>query len=428
MEAVGADIKIINEKGMFETRYTWNISVLGIVQWGATIAMIILMAFNRADIADLHKQIHGDDDSKPHFEELRKGMVKIRADLEAVQAVDADGQNVYGLKNVMLHTHNELHTVEQHLQGVHALLSQLDDAAEEQKVDLQGVHALLSHLDDAAEEQKVDLAAFIEHHADDVECADCRDNIYSFLVGLGSQFEDGGYNNCGEHYCVEKDTPVVVNSNACVGEPKDATCTLTANASLPCDDASFVAAKFDALDVNYTGAAVDCNFTTCTHTPATVCADLTPTAPFDAATGEGVCASTCVATGHVVYDTAQCETGFNDTANTGCHSNCNAYTGVAPCFNSTLGTAAEQFEAYYVNGCTSAGETFQFFNEDHYRKHSVCGLYSGLTSGEMSNRLEVARLYSNNGLNGYIPHPDDENEKDILVGPRAACEFLNFCS
>jgi len=406
MESVGADVELFTKgeikASRFGVKYEWNFSILGLVQWASTIAMLVLMGMNRYEIKQMHKQIHGKDDNAPNFAALMQDVEHVRNDLEAVDFTDANQVTHYGLKAISLY-----------------MLDNVDGLGGA----MTSVQGMLSHLDDSEEAMKVDLAAFIEHHADDVECADCRENIYGYVVGTESRFDSGGLNNCGEHYCVAKATPFVQNSDTCAahavdGAPKDATCTVTTNASLACDSADFVAASFDGLDTLYTGAAADCNFTTCTHTPSTVCADQTPTAPFDAATGVGLCASTCVAAGHMKYDTAACVTGFNNTANTGCNANCDAYTAVAPCFDASSADGATsdlQFKAYIDGKCTDNYDTCQLFGEDHYRKQSVC------EASQQGDDLfsQAKSVLGTDGRTTII--------NGLITGPRESCKALKLC-
>ena len=432
VEAIGADVQFtsgqVDVGGM---RYQWNVSMLGIFQWASTIAMLVLMVMNRHEIKEMHKQIHGDDDSAPIFAKLHENILKVRTDLEAVEAVGDDGQKMFGLKDVMLHTHNELHEEE----------------------------GLLSHLDDSQQAQKVDLAAFIEHHADDVECADCRENIFGFLVGLESRYEDDGSNTCGEYYCVAHDTPkvddgacVLDNSvcgiHECMSTTPFVDCTVFTNET-SCNaqgDGSCaytprqteIAAECNSLEVTddctgFTDEATCEAVGQCKYTPAIACpTSCDAPSAIDETTGVATCQTGCKSDGDVVYDDAECANSpmgasTSDATVAGeagaCHAKCSTYNraGSQPCYNvsSAYGpTPDEQFKGYLQEKCSDNYDTCQLFGEDHYRKHSVCEAYQ---AGGASLFSAVVNVLGTDGTTTI-----DTN--NLITGPREACKVLQFCS
>ena len=417
IERVGADVTF-GEGGVSETSFKWHFSALGFFQWATGIAMLVMMVNVNNNVSELHTALHGGGgDETIHFNTLKADVNTLKADVQNIDrasltAADTGGAAVVGLPKVLAHINGMLHVNDHNVEAL---------------------SALISHMNDAENGLQVDLAAFVEHHAEDVECTDCRENLAAALAVRA----DDDLHDCGVHYCNAFATPLFDSASTCASPAdatnpsihQDATC-YNANTTVVCADVTFSAATFTASDAGYTGAAADCT-TGCDFTAGTACGDHTPTV---AADGTGTCTAAfdssaptvsqaCIVTGYKLYDTEECAATSlyptsNDTAaaETPCNAKCDGYdfaddTG---CFNSTAGTTGDvQFEAFVEASCIAAtgalGGTASLFGEDHYRSHSLCAAadLAEATAGS----AKAATLIT----------------VQAQSGARAACELLDFC-
>lgn len=413
VERVGADVTF-GEGVASESSFKWHFSALGFFQWVTGIAMLVMMVMVKNDVEALHSALHGGDEEAIHFNVLKTDVSNIYG--VSLTAVDTGGAAVVGLPHVLAHINGLLH-------------------ANGAKV--AALTRLTSHMNDAESTLQVDLAAFVEHHAEDVECTDCRENLAAALASRA----DDDLHDCGVHYCLALATPLFDSASACVDPAatnpsihQDATC-YDFNTSTACTDAAYVAGAFTPLEFGYTGLVADCPSTgnsTCVFTAGTACGDHSPTV--DAATGVGTCAAAfdsgaptsaqeCTVTGYKLYDAAECAAASlyptsNDTAaaETPCHAKCDGYNFAddTGCFNTTAGTTGDvQFEDFLEASCIAAtgaaSGTASLFGEDHYRSHSLCAA-ADLAEATAGTATAAALI-----------------TKQAASGARAACELLDFC-
>lgn len=411
VERVGADI-LLAQGVVPKTSLKWHFSVLGCFQWATTIAMLVMMTMVKNDVEALHSALHGGDDEAIKFNIVRHDVAAIYA--SSLTAAQTGGAEVAGLPGVLAHINGMLHT-------------NADNMAT--------MSTLMSHMNDAESGLQVDMAAFVEHHAEDVECTDCLENLATALAVRN----DDNLHDCGNHYCVPFATQRFDSASACADaasatDPsvhKDATC-FNLNTVVDCTGTGYVATKFLATDSGYTGQLADCPLT-CVHTPGTACGDHTPTV---AADGTGTCAAAfkstdlaviqeCVVTGYKLWGTTECAASLyptdDDAAAAGapCNSNCRGYNFATNtgCFNATaLGvtetTGDAQFEKFLGDSCTAAtgaaSGTAPLFGEDHFRSHTLCAAADLAVSNGAATAaaLIVAQTTS---------------------GARGACRALDFC-
>jgi len=423
IERVGTDIRFAQGKDLFGTNIKWHFSFLGFFQWVSTIGMLYMMWVVQDQVGEMHDSQHGTDKEATPFAALaanvEKSMANVNKSMANVEKIyqtsltpaDTDGAGgVVNLPNVLVHINKMLHDNDKSLTSL---------------------TSLTSHMNDDERALKVDLSAFVEHHAEDVECTDCRDNLATAL----NAYADDDLHDCGFHYCLASPTPRFTSASGCADPAatnpsvhQDATC-YNENTTELCTGVA--AGLFTPLDISYTGAAADCS-SGCVFTAGTACSDHTPTV---AADGTGTCAAAfdsaaptsaqeCTVTGYKLYDAAECTaTSLYPTSNataaaeTPCHPKCDArdFANSTDCFNSIPGTTGDvQFEDFLEGACISAtgadSGTFSLFKEDHYRSHSLCAAadLAEPTAGTATAGALIA-VQAGRG------------------GARAACELLDFC-